>query len=879
MTSISLKSRNVPPAPELKIPPNSDGDGAVFRESIEKYATEVAMYLNRYVVQQADDLREVSDTVLDAGSLSLLADIAADDKITPVEKYTIKPIWDAVVAEATLVTGKLPVQAALFSVDDSAFDAVYVTLYNLLITTYDVFGDMDTTTTIVRADWDSAWEAYFLERTLLINAIELAAKTLADNAQALLDDIADDGKITPVEKQTLWPIWQAVILEATLITGTLTSQATSFSVSDVDFDAAYAALYAYIITSLNVFGTMSATTTINRTTWDSVWQNYYDERTQLIASFEAGNRALVEAAQQLIDDIADDGKITPVEKLTIKPVWDAVVLEATLVTGTLPIQATAFGVSDAGFDAAYAALYGYIITSLDVFGTMSATTTINRTTWDGHWTTYYAERTDLINAIELAAKALADTAQALLDDIADDGKITPVEKLTILPIWQAIVIEATLVTGTLPVQATLFSVSDVDFDAAYDALYAYIITSLDVFGTMSATTTINRTTWDGYWKDYYDERTQLISAIEVAAKDLAEAAAATALWASVTGSGKPDDYADVTSSNVSANTSNVGTQSVATAQAAIQNFDGRNDRDATAITNPTIAADGSAVDHVINDDGSCDISLDWSWGGSEPDIDGFRIYVRASTSGASYNMGTTPSEEVVIYAAASRRALILYGVPVNKYFTFGVEAYRVVDPDVAAAGIITTAIIQPTWGGSGPEDPYQPASSVAFAGNVTGTIDGVSAGTVKTNAADGATFTSTDAGDLAILDTVDTAQIDNEAVNEITSGYTASVTTTTGSPIAISTSKVVAAGETVALIWSGASLLATNSTLDITIERDSTVLLTIRLVNSHGSNEYINWGGGYIEDTPGAGTYSYNVKSGNNIANRNCSIRAQIIKK
>ena len=133
-------------------------------------------------------------------------------------------------------------------------------------------------------------------------------------------------------------------------------------------------------------------------------------------------------------------------------------------------------------------------------------------------------QSDATQAISDASDAQADanTAQGLLDNIALDTKITPVEKLTLKPIWDAIVIEGTATTGTIPVQAIAVGVADTDFDTAYAALYAYIITSLNVFGTMTSTTDITRSTWDTAWKNYYDERTKLLIAINDAIKSLAD---------------------------------------------------------------------------------------------------------------------------------------------------------------------------------------------------------------------------------------------------------------------------------------------------------------------------------------------------------------------
>jgi hypothetical protein len=162
----------------------------------------------------------------------------------------------------------------------------------------------------------------------------------------------------------------------------------------------------------------------------------------------------------------------------------------------------------------------------------------------------------------------------------------------------------------------------------------------------------------------------------------------------------------------------------------VTNFDGRNDRISVTPANPTIASDGSAVDHTVNTDGSCNISLEWGFSGTGDayDIDGFKLYVRTSSSSSSYTMGTAVAEEQQYIVDKDKRALILEGVAIDKYYTFGVRAYRAVDDDIDADGVLQSSIIQPSLAA---ENPYRPASSVAFDGDVTGTIDGTSATTVK----------------------------------------------------------------------------------------------------------------------------------------------------
>lgn len=180
------------------------------------------------------------------------------------------------------------------------------------------------------------------------------------------------------------------------------------------------------------------------------------------------------------------------------------------------------------------------------------------------------------------------------------------------------------------------------------------------------------------------------------------------------------------------NTDAVGTQSAATVQTATLNFNGRNDRNAAAVAAPTIAVDGTAIDHVVNTDGSCDISLEWAWAGNNADVDGWVLYCHIGSSSAAYTFGTTPAEEQVLYVTPDRRSVIIPGVAADKYYTFGVQAYRVVDTDIDASGFKKTAIIQPT---RTEENPYQPAATVAFAGNISGTINGVAATTITSDIA------------------------------------------------------------------------------------------------------------------------------------------------
>lgn len=174
------------------------------------------------------------------------------------------------------------------------------------------------------------------------------------------------------------------------------------------------------------------------------------------------------------------------------------------------------------------------------------------------------------------------------------------------------------------------------------------------------------------------------------------------------------------------------------------NFNANNDRNNTIPTAPTVSPDTGAVAHVINTDGSADLSFDWQYSpslnvASANNIDGFIVYVRSSLSSSTYTMNTTPAEETTYTVDSARRAFILPGVPANRYYTFGVRAYRSVDSDIDSTGSKVSSIIQPS---DVTQNPYLPTANVAFAGNITGTIDGSPAPLVRAHASGAFTGTA-----------------------------------------------------------------------------------------------------------------------------------------
>lgn len=195
----------------------------------------------------------------------------------------------------------------------------------------------------------------------------------------------------------------------------------------------------------------------------------------------------------------------------------------------------------------------------------------------------------------------------------------------------------------------------------------------------------------------------------------------------------------------------VNSSNVAWTDTAV-NFSTRNDRINIPPTAPSILADGSAIDHVLNADGSADISFEWQYSGESFDADGFMVYLYSNSSGGAYTFGSNQQAEQVFYVAPDKRVYILHGVPSNKFYYFGVASYRNVDQDVDFGGILKSQVITPT---NVQEFPYQPSTTLAFVGDISGTIDGQSVGSIsKTPAtyviADGATSKNVNRADFVV---------------------------------------------------------------------------------------------------------------------------------
>lgn len=120
-----------------------------------------------------------------------------------------------------------------------------------------------------------------------------------------------------------------------------------------------------------------------------------------------------------------------------------------------------------------------------------------------------------------SAASNAATALNTIEAISSDSKLTPNEKLQVKKEIDIIASEKTLLNS----QASTFGVSDTNYNTAYTTLNDYIT---PLISSMTTTSDITRSTFNNNFKNYYDEKIKLISAIEAKAKSLADAAQSTA---------------------------------------------------------------------------------------------------------------------------------------------------------------------------------------------------------------------------------------------------------------------------------------------------------------------------------------------------------------
>ena len=249
---------------------------------------------------------------------------------------------------------------------------------------------------------------------------------------------------------------------------------------------------------------------------------------RLVNSAQNSANEAKENAQEALDriqEIGRDGNISPNEKLMIKKDWENIKIEYTQVTEEMGL----YGGSKneilkplkEQYDNNYTALKSYIEPILE---DLTSTSKIDSEEFLEKFNNYYSIRQEIAQAIADITKTIADETQELakinerlLADIANDDKLTPSEKQSILKEFQGIIAEYKVIIE----QAKYYGLIYTDYDNSYNELTEYLDPLLD---DLSSTSDITGIVFRQYFINYYTERQKLQKSISDTAKDIADEA-------------------------------------------------------------------------------------------------------------------------------------------------------------------------------------------------------------------------------------------------------------------------------------------------------------------------------------------------------------------
>lgn len=264
--------------------------------------------------------------------------------------------------------------------------------------------------------------------------------TTANNALAKLEDMADDGVITPVEKLQMQTFWRELTADYAVIV----AQAEAAEVSHTTLTSNFNTIAGIISPILD---DMNSNSTVDRTAFNNAISTYYNNRAKLLkaltdkkstvyvtanastyppTTYRSGDlwftlndykvklcihnctnktfaasdwrsagytddTAANDALTQL-EALADDSILTPSEKLSLQSEMGNINADFVATSG----KATAMGVNTSAYETAFNALVAYVNPLLE---DMESNSAVDRTTYNSKFAAYYSERTNILVAI------------------------------------------------------------------------------------------------------------------------------------------------------------------------------------------------------------------------------------------------------------------------------------------------------------------------------------------------------------------------------------------------------------------------------------------------------------------------------------------------
>lgn len=347
-----------------------------------------------------------------------------------------------------------------------------------------------------------------------------AAMASAATANSLIADITSGDKITPSEKTSFWPQYDALVKEQP----GLEAQARAWGVAGAarPYSEAMAVLVNFAI-ARGIWNAMSATTDLGvngGVTLRVAVENVLTTKQALLAQITAATQDTIRGLSGTVTDISADDKITAAEKRTLQPQYISLFAER----AGLQVQAAAWGVTGELLN------YGSALDALDAFaGAVGLWRDVTATTdlgagggarLRGLFSTALSSRAALVNAIGEASKSEFDVVTATVNDITADDVISAPEKYTFKPQYDALVAER----PGLVAQATTWSVSASSYSSAITALVEFVDTTKNIFAEMSSATELGSgggALLRALIKSALTEKQSLINALAQAARDQA----------------------------------------------------------------------------------------------------------------------------------------------------------------------------------------------------------------------------------------------------------------------------------------------------------------------------------------------------------------------
>jgi hypothetical protein len=517
----------------------SDVTGGALRTYLADYQTKRITLTKKIsdLIKGVADTATITATTAQTTATNVnqqIVDMSSDSKLTPVEKIRLKKDWEIIVAEKSLYESQAITYGLISPKDD------YVTAYNNLNTYLNdtkvgLLLSMSTTSTIDGVTFRSKFNDYYTKKSILMQKLSDTIKNTADNALVSVADMSNDNKLTASEKLLLKKDWENILAEKP----TLESQATTYNISTekTDYLNSYNDLDNYLNHPTNgVLRSMSTTTDIVGSTMRTFFSSYNTKRTILMKKISdtikgvadgAANNAT--SAYNAVNDMGNDNKLTPAEKLKLKKEWGEIVDEYSQLLD----QATSFNISTekAAYTLAYNNLNAYLNNSTNgILLSMTTTTDISGDTLRTKFKDYYSKKSTLTVKLSNVVKGVADSAvstantvTAQINDISNDNKLTAKDKSIALKDWNIILNEK----PTLENQATEYEITTekTDYVNAYNALNTYLNDAkTGVLISMTTTSTIDGATFRNKFSDYFAKKAILLKVMTNKVKTIADSA-------------------------------------------------------------------------------------------------------------------------------------------------------------------------------------------------------------------------------------------------------------------------------------------------------------------------------------------------------------------